>query len=111
MALLAQLTRCVLSRSRRFLHLLIKIFEDGQTWFGPHEWSPDIIKRLEEACNIEILASGFSNEMTDDELEESSLRSFQKLEPLVEWQCVNWQLPCFIRPVNRGTKAEHCQNI
>jgi 3-hydroxyisobutyrate dehydrogenase len=50
--------------------LLIKIFEDGQNRFGPREWSPNIIKRLEEACNTKILAPGFPAEMTDDEPEE-----------------------------------------
>ena len=50
--------------------LLIKIFEDGQARFGPREWSPNIIKRLEEACDIQILAAGFPAEMTDDEPEE-----------------------------------------
>jgi 3-hydroxyisobutyrate dehydrogenase len=50
--------------------LLIKIFEDGQARFGPREWSPNIIKRLEEACNTQILAAGFPAEMTDDEPEE-----------------------------------------
>ena len=50
--------------------LLIKIFEDGQARFGPREWSPNIIKRLEEACDTKILAAGFPAEMTDDEPEE-----------------------------------------
>jgi 3-hydroxyisobutyrate dehydrogenase len=50
--------------------LLIKIFEDGRARFGPREWSPNIIKRLEEACNTQILAAGFPAEMTDDEPEE-----------------------------------------
>ncbi|MDA8717091.1 NAD(P)-dependent oxidoreductase [Alphaproteobacteria bacterium] len=50
--------------------LLIKIFEDGQARFGPREWSPNIIKRLEEACGTQILAAGFPAEMTDDEPEE-----------------------------------------
>ena len=50
--------------------LLIKIFEDGQARFGPREWSPNIIKRLEEACNTKILAAGFPPEMTDDEPED-----------------------------------------
>jgi 3-hydroxyisobutyrate dehydrogenase len=50
--------------------LLIKIFEDGQARFGSREWSPNIIKRLEEACNTEILASGFPDELTDAEPEE-----------------------------------------
>ena len=50
--------------------LLTKIFEDGQARFGPREWFPNVIRRLEEACNTEILAPGFPNKMTDDELEE-----------------------------------------
>ena len=39
--------------------MLIKIFEDGQNRFGPREWSPNIIKRLEEACGVDILAPDF----------------------------------------------------
>ena len=50
--------------------LLIKIFEDGQARFGPREWSPNIIKRLEEACDTRVMAAGFPAEMTDDEPEE-----------------------------------------
>ncbi len=50
--------------------LLIDIFKDGIERFGEREWSPNIIKRLEEACNVEVLAPGFPAEMTDDEPEE-----------------------------------------
>ena len=50
--------------------LLQKIFEDGQERYGPREYSPNIIKRLEEATNTEILAPGFPPEMLDDEPEE-----------------------------------------
>jgi 3-hydroxyisobutyrate dehydrogenase len=49
---------------------LIEIFKDGQERYGPREWSPNIIKRLEEACNVDILAPGFPSEMVDDEPEE-----------------------------------------
>ena len=49
---------------------LIEIFKDGQDRFGPREWSPNIIKRLEEACDVEVLAPGFPAEMFDDEPEE-----------------------------------------
>ena len=49
---------------------LIKIFEDGQARFGEREWSPNIIRRLEEACETQVLAEGFPPEMTDDEPEE-----------------------------------------
>lgn len=49
---------------------LIEIFKDGQSRFGPREWSPNIIKRLEEACDVDILAPGFPAEMKDDQPEE-----------------------------------------
>lgn len=58
--------------------LLIKIFEGGQARFEPCEWSPNIVKRLEEACNTEILASGFPDELTDDELEEQGYEIIPK---------------------------------
>ena len=50
--------------------LLIDIFKDGQDRFGAREGSPNIIKRLEEACGFEVLASGFPAQMVDDEPEE-----------------------------------------
>ncbi len=50
--------------------LLIEIFKDGARRYGGREWSPNIIKRLEEACGVEILAPGFPAEMVDDEPEE-----------------------------------------
>ena len=50
--------------------LLQRIFEEGQQRFGPRELSPNIIKRLEERCGLEILAPGFPSEMLDDEPEE-----------------------------------------
>ena len=49
--------------------MLIDIFKDGERRYGPREWSPNIIKRLEEAAGVEILADGFPAEMTDDEPE------------------------------------------
>lgn len=49
--------------------LLQKIFEDGQERYGPREYSPNIIKRLEEAAKTKILAPGFPPEMLDDEPE------------------------------------------
>jgi len=50
--------------------LVLDIFKDGQDRYGPREFSPNIIKRLEEACDIRILGKGFPAEMTDDEPEE-----------------------------------------
>jgi len=51
--------------------LLIKIFKDGEARYGAREWSPNIIRRLEDATGLSILAPGFPAEMTDDEPEEA----------------------------------------
>ncbi len=50
--------------------MLIDIFKDGEKRYGPREWSPNIVKRIEEACGAELLAPGFPAEMVDDEPEE-----------------------------------------
>ena len=50
--------------------MLVDIFNDGIARFGERELSPNIIKRLEEATGLEILAPGFPPEMVDDEPEE-----------------------------------------
>ncbi|MFK8046962.1 MAG: NAD(P)-dependent oxidoreductase [Halioglobus sp.] len=50
--------------------LLVKIFEDGIEKYGPRELSPNIIRRLEDACQVSVLGTGFPAEMTDDEPEE-----------------------------------------
>ena len=51
--------------------LLFKIIEDGQSRYGAREWSPNIVRRLEESCGIKVLAPGFPSEIIDDEPEES----------------------------------------
>jgi len=50
--------------------LLISIFKDGIKKFGLRELSPNIIRRLEDATGLSVLAPGFPSEMTDDEAEE-----------------------------------------
>ena len=50
--------------------LLIEIFKDGVERYGPREWSPNIIKRLEDATGLDIRAPGFPADMVDDEPEE-----------------------------------------
>ena len=50
--------------------IMEQIFQDGQERYGARELSPNIIKRLEEAAGVEILAPGFPPEMVDDEPEE-----------------------------------------
>ena len=47
--------------------LLIEIFQDAAKRFGPREWSPNVIKRLEEATGSRITAPGFPPEMVDHE--------------------------------------------
>lgn len=47
--------------------LLIRIFEDGLSRFGAREWSPNIIRRLEEACGLRVSGEGFPEEMEDYE--------------------------------------------
>lgn len=49
---------------------LVEIFEDGQARYGPREWSSNIIRRLEDATGLAVLADGFPAELTDDEPEE-----------------------------------------
>ena len=49
---------------------LIDIFNDGIARYGSRELSPNIIKRLEEACGVTINAPGFPAEIVDDEPEE-----------------------------------------
>ncbi len=49
---------------------MVGIFDDGIARFGERELSPNIIRRLEEATGLSILADGFPAEMTDEEPEE-----------------------------------------
>jgi len=50
--------------------LLCEIFKDGEERYGSRELSPNIIRRLEDAVGVQILADGFPAEMVDDEPEE-----------------------------------------
>lgn len=50
--------------------MLVDIFRDGIDRYGPRELSPNIIRRLEDACGVRVLGRGFPPEMTDDEPEE-----------------------------------------
>ena len=51
--------------------LMVEMFKDGIAKYGEREWSPNIIKRLEDKTGLSILASGFPAEMADDEPEEA----------------------------------------
>jgi 3-hydroxyisobutyrate dehydrogenase len=49
--------------------LVLAIFKDGARRYGPRELSTNIIKRLEEACGIEVLGEGFPAQLVDAEPE------------------------------------------
>ncbi len=51
--------------------LIVDIFKDGEERYGPRELSPNIIKRLEESADVDVLGRGFPAEIIDDEPEES----------------------------------------
>jgi len=50
--------------------LLLEVVGDAADRFGMREWSPNVIKRLEQAVGVDVLAPGFPAEMVDDEPEE-----------------------------------------
>jgi 3-hydroxyisobutyrate dehydrogenase len=49
--------------------LMIEIFRDAEARYGSREWSPNVIRRLEEATGLDIRAPGFPAQMVDDEPE------------------------------------------
>lgn len=50
--------------------LVADIFDDGIERYGPREWSPNIIRRLEDQYEVRVLAPGFPSEIVDNEPEE-----------------------------------------
>jgi 3-hydroxyisobutyrate dehydrogenase len=51
--------------------IMVDIFNDGIERYGERELSPNIIRRLEDATGLSIVADGFPDEMLDDEPEEA----------------------------------------
>jgi 3-hydroxyisobutyrate dehydrogenase len=47
--------------------LLLAIFRDGARRYGGRELSPNIIRRLEDACGVRVLGTGFPAQLTDTE--------------------------------------------
>jgi 3-hydroxyisobutyrate dehydrogenase len=47
--------------------LVLGIFRDGARRYGARELSPNIIRRLEDACGVQVLAPGFPAQMVDEE--------------------------------------------
>ena len=50
--------------------VMVDIFKDGAQRYGAREWSPNIIRRLEDATGLSIRAPEFPAEMIDDKPEE-----------------------------------------
>ncbi|MEM7072052.1 MAG: NAD(P)-dependent oxidoreductase [Pseudomonadota bacterium] len=46
--------------------MLRAIFQDGADRYGMREWSPNIIRRLEDQSGLDIRAAGFPEEILDD---------------------------------------------
>lgn len=53
--------------------LVLSMFEDAQTRYGPRAWSSMVVKRLEEVCGSELRGTGFPEEIVDDEPEEPGM--------------------------------------
>jgi 3-hydroxyisobutyrate dehydrogenase len=47
--------------------LVLDIFKDGARRYGPREFSPNIIRRLEDACDVRVTGEGFPAQMIDSE--------------------------------------------
>ena len=50
--------------------LLIEIFKDGIAQYGEREFSPNIIRRIEEPAGLDVRADGFPAEILEDEQEQ-----------------------------------------
>ena len=46
--------------------LITEIFQKGRDKYGDRAWSSMIVKRLEDACEIDLRADGFPEELVDD---------------------------------------------
>jgi 3-hydroxyisobutyrate dehydrogenase len=47
--------------------LVLGIFQDGARRYGAREFSPNIIRRLEDACGVRVLGTGFPAQLVDAE--------------------------------------------
>jgi len=82
--------------------LVLDIFKDGQERFGSRAWSSMIVKRLEEACGIELRAPGFPEEIEDDEPEDEAAVE----QPVAVQQQPNQQQPPVQEPAEEEPVAE-----
>ena len=49
---------------------MIDIFRDAAERYAEREWSDNVIRRLEDATGISVVAPGFPDVLLDDEREE-----------------------------------------
>ena len=49
---------------------VLDIFKDAQKKYGSRAWSSMVVKRLEDKFDLDFRASGFPDELTDNEKEE-----------------------------------------
>ena len=49
---------------------IVEIFKDGEKKYGSRAWSSMIVKRMEDLNKVDFRASGFPDELTDNEPEE-----------------------------------------
>ena len=56
--------------------MIVEIMKDGQARYGERAKTDDIIRRLEDATGLSILADGFPSELIDDEPEEPGYEVF-----------------------------------
>ena len=50
--------------------MLVKVFKEALAEYGPREFSPNIIRRYEEPCDVKVLGVNFPDDLVDDEPEE-----------------------------------------
>jgi 3-hydroxyisobutyrate dehydrogenase len=60
--------------------LLVEVFEDGRVRYGDREFSPNIIRRLEEATGQDVRAPGFPAEIVDTNRRSPATRCFPRDE-------------------------------
>ena len=64
--------------------MIVDIFEDGASRYGPREQSSNIIRRLEDACKVRVLGEGFPAQLVDDEPKAEGYEVIPKNRPQPE---------------------------
>ena len=59
-----------LNSSLEISQKIVEIFKDGEKKYGSRAWSSMIVKRMEDLNKVDFRASGFPDELTDNEPQE-----------------------------------------